>query len=333
MKLKQKIIGLTENWPAKIISLTAALVLSYFYRGSLIDTRYIVAPLVLENNGFLVPKETYPQKIKIMLRGDANSIASIRDEDITAFIDISHLKSRGTYRIPIQTRMNGTAVATTPLEVTPKPLTLLLQLEEGMTKSVPVILSLRGITADGYEVAESFIDTPTAEIRGPVSIINKIDNLTTEPLSIESRTNGFSGSTNILKTNDLITLLGKTQVQYTVKINEIIAKKSINNIPIVFENLNPNFTLSTPQTLGSIKLEGPKKQLDAWVIPQKLLTAACGTINEPGTYTVPIVPNLSAKNTKIHITHFTPKSVQIKVLLNEKNDSKETSDNDNRHRH
>lgn len=323
MKLKQKLIVLTENWLVKIICLTAALILSYFYRGSLIDTRYIVVPLVLENSGNLVPSETYPQKIKIMLRGDTNSIASIRDEDIAAFIDISHLKTQGSYRIPIQTRANGNAVAITPLEIIPEPLSLMLQVEEGMTKSVPVVLSLHGITADGYEVSESVIDTPTAEIRGPVSVIHKIDNLITEPISIESRTNGFSGSTAILNTNNLITILGKTQVQYTVKINEIIAEKAINNIPIVFENLNPNFTLSTTQTLGSLKLEGPKKQLDAWVIPQKLLTVVCSTINEPGVYVLPVVPNLSAGNTKIHITHFTPKSVQIKVLLNEKNISEE----------
>lgn len=312
MKVKQYIIRLTENWPVKIICLVLAVFLSEFYRGTLLDKRYIIVPLTLKNRGELVPAEQYPRKVKIMIWGESNSIASIDDDDILAFIDISDVKEEGTYRLPIQTRFTNAAVTVLDnIEISADPSTLSLKLEKSMRKQVPIILSLKGIPADGYEVNESSIDPPMTEIEGPLALVKKIDMILTEPLSIEARTNGFSGTASIVNTENLISILGRTQVQYTVKINETITKKRFENIPIYFEKNNSLFSITAEQKTGSVEIQGPKKILENWSVPENILTVSCESVTESGIHTVPVVPILSAGNSQLKILRFNPKSVQI----------------------
>ena len=96
MNIKQILLRLTENWPVKIICLVFAVFLSEFYRGTLLDKRYLIVPLTVENDGTLAPAEQYPAKIKVTVWGDATGIGSIGENDIIAFINISDFKTEGT---------------------------------------------------------------------------------------------------------------------------------------------------------------------------------------------------------------------------------------------
>ena len=55
--VKRNFFHLTENWPIKIICLVLAIFLSEFYRGTLLDKKYLVVPLKLENDGRMAPAE------------------------------------------------------------------------------------------------------------------------------------------------------------------------------------------------------------------------------------------------------------------------------------
>ena len=144
MNIKQILLRLTENWPAKIICLVFAVFLSEFYRGTLLDKRYLIVPLTIENNGLLTPAEQYPAKIKVSIWGDAIGIGSIDENDIIAFINISDFKTEGTYRIPIKTRLAGTVTPLGNMEISTEPAILTLRLATSIRKQVPVTLSLKG---------------------------------------------------------------------------------------------------------------------------------------------------------------------------------------------
>jgi len=304
---------LLEDWVPKIVCLALAVTLSVLYRESLLDSRYIMVPLKVESNGQLIPAEQSPRKIKVLLWGDAATIASINDDDVTAFIDISHYKSPDTYRIPIQTRLNGAISDFGTIETGADPKSISLRLEQRVTKQVPVILSLKGIPADGYEVSESSIEPATAELYGPAALIEKINTLTTEPLVIEARTTGFSGTASIVNTEPLIGMLSSEHVQYTVKIQEAMTGKSFPAVPLYFEKLPVHFKIVSEQKTGSIVLYGPKKALEGLTMPENALTVSCEAIKEPGIYTLPVIPAVTAGTSKIKVTQFTPKTVNVKI--------------------
>ncbi|UTC51613.1 YbbR-like domain-containing protein [Treponema sp. OMZ 855] len=311
MNIKQILLRLTENWPVKIICLVFAVFLSEFYRGTLLDKRYLIVPLTIENNGSLTPAEQYPAKIKITLWGDATGIGSIGENDITAFINISDFKTEGTYRIPIETRLAGTVTPLGNMEISTEPAILTLRLATSIRKQVPVTLSLKGIPADGYEVTESSLEPAAIEIEGPAELVEKITELATEPLSIEARTNGFSGTASIINNDPLISIAGKAQVQTTVKINETTIKKKFDNIPIYFEKQNKELSITADTKTGSLEIQGSKKLLETWSPSENILTVSCESITERGVYTLPVVPVLSAEYSKLQILQVSPKSVQV----------------------
>ena len=317
MNIKQILLHLIENWPAKIICLVLAVFLSEFYRGTLLDKRYLIVPLTVENDGPLAPAEQYPAKIKVTLWGDATGIGSIGENDITAFIDISDFKTEGTYRIPIETRLIGTVTPLGNMEISTEPTMLTLRLATNTRKQVPVTLSLKGIPADGYEVTESSLEPATVEIEGPAELVEKIDELVTEPLSIEARTNGFSGTAAIINDDPLISIVGKAQVQSTVKINETTIQKKFDNIPIYFEKQNEALSINVDKKTGSLEVQGPKRLLETWRPSENILTVSCETVTKPGVYTLSVVPVLSTEYSKFKILQVSPRSVQITAELPE----------------
>ena len=317
MNVKHILLRLTENWPVKIICLVFAVFLSEFYRGTLLDKRYLIVPLTVENSGSLTPAEQYPAKIKVTLWGDATGIGSIGENDITAFINLSDFETEGTYRIPIQTRLAGTVTPLGNMEISMEPAVLTLRLATSIRKAVPVTLSLKGIPADGYEVTESSLEPAAVEIEGPAELIEKIDELVTEPLSIEARTNGFSGTAAIINHDPLISIIGKSQVQSTVKIGETTIKKQFDNLPIYFDKQNQGLSITADKKTGSLEVQGPKRLLERWSPPENTLTVSCENITAAGVYTLPIVPVLSAEYSKLKILQVNPKSVQVTAAFPE----------------
>ena len=323
MNIKQILFRLIENWPVKIICLVFAVFLSEFYRGTLLDRRSLIIPLTVENNGSLAPAEQYPAKIKVTIWGDATGIGSIGESDITAFINMSDFKNEGTYRIPIKVRLAGTVTPIGNMEISTEPSILTLRLATNIRKQVPVSLSLRGIPADGYEVIESSLEPDTVEIEGPAELVEKITELVTEPLSVEARTSGFSGTAAIINNNPLISIVSKAQVQSMVKINETTIQKKFDNIPIYFENENKELSVTAEIKIGSLEVQGPKKLLETWHPSENILTVSCESITEPGVYTLPVVPVLSAEYSKLKILQINPKSVQIMAEVTEASEDDE----------
>ena len=129
--------------------------------------------------------------------------------------------------------------------------------------------------------------------------------------SIEARTNGFSGTVAIINDDPLISIVGKTQVQSTVKINETTIQKKFDNIPIYFEKQNKELSITADKKTASLEVQGPKRLLETWSPSENILTVSCETVTEPGIYTLSVVPVLSAEYSKFKILQVNPKSVQV----------------------
>ncbi|MGP1454760.1 MAG: CdaR family protein [Treponema sp.] len=319
MKWKDRITRFTENWFAKVMSFALALLLSQFYRGSLLKQETFMVPLAIQNQGALVPAENYPKKIKVSLWGDKNVIESIKEDEIAAFIDLSDVKSEGDYQLPIQVQVNGTVVTIDPFEATVEPDHVSLKLEKSMTKKVPIVLSLKGIPTDGYEVYETIIEPAMLEIDGPESVISKIDNLVTDPLLIDDRTTGFSGTVPLVIEDPLVTVRGTRQIQYSVKIHEVIAVKRIKKASIAVKNVSPAFTVTVEPPEGSVEIRGKKKIVESWKAPDDLLTVSADAITGPGIYILQVEPNLALEDdTAMKVMQYEPRSAKLTVELKPK---------------
>jgi YbbR domain-containing protein len=210
-----KIIGkITEKWPAKVLSVAAALLLSVFHRMSTLETRFFSTPLHIETGEDLIPTSSYAQTIRVSMRGEANSIYPILESDIETYIDTSRYLIEGTYKVPVRIRKKGTALGVEPLEISVEPLEISLYLEHKLEKTVPIRPVFQGKVADGYVLSGQSLIPANASAEGPRSVLESVSEFHTEAIDLNGRQRDFSITVNIIKNNPRIVLNGNGMIEY-----------------------------------------------------------------------------------------------------------------------
>jgi len=227
-KLLAKII---EKWPAKVLSLAAALIITIFYRMNTLETRFISVPLLLESSDLLIPASSYASTVRVSLRGEAGSINPIFEEDIEAYIDLKKYPAEGVYRVPVQIRKKGNALGVEPLEISVVPIEINLVLEQRTIKNIPVYPVFSGNIAEGYElIGQSIIPTEVIA-EGPKSSLEAIFEFNTETIILDGRFENFTVMANIKNDNPQIIIHGSRICEYRGTIRRITRETQRSALP------------------------------------------------------------------------------------------------------
>jgi len=214
---RQFMAKIIEKWPAKVLSLAAALIISIFYRMTLIESRIINAPLRTETNDTLVPAASYSHFVRINIRGDSKAIYPISEEDIEPYIDLRGYAQEGVYQVPVQVRKKRIEIDA--VEITTEPMEITVRLDKKLTRSISISPVFYGNVSEGY-VLESYTITPSSVIaEGPESLIGTKTDFRTEEINLEGHGGDFSVMANIINDNPLIQIRGSGIVEFrgTVK--------------------------------------------------------------------------------------------------------------------
>jgi YbbR domain-containing protein len=132
LDLNKLLAKITENWPAKVLSLALAIIIFLFHRMNVLENRVFSASLGIES-GNMAAASSYPRTVRVKVRGEKDSIGSILEEDIEVYLDLKRFSEEGTHRVPLQFRKMGTALGIDPLEITIDPPEIVLDLEKRET--------------------------------------------------------------------------------------------------------------------------------------------------------------------------------------------------------
>jgi len=221
MNSRELFVKITEKWPVKVLSLAAAILISLFYKMGTLETRFFSSPLRVESDDLLVPASSYPQTVKINLRGEKNSIFPILEEDIEAYIDLGKYTLENTYRIPVQIRKKGSVLGIEPLEITVEPADILIKLENKTSRAVEILPSFRGYIAEGYEMTSQTINPSSVIAEGPRSNVQALHEINTAEIDLEGRSKDFSMLINIINNDPLIVIHGSRMIEYRAAIRQI----------------------------------------------------------------------------------------------------------------
>jgi len=223
-KLLSKI---TEKWPVKVLSLAAALIIVVFYRMSNLETRFFSAPLLIESSETLIPANAFASAVRISLRGEADGIQPILEEDIEAFIDLGRYTIEGNYRVPVQIRKKGSALGVEPLEISVLPIEIPLTLELRVTRNVDVYPVLQGTVAEGFELRHQSLIPQTVVAEGPRSVMESHLEFDTEIINLDGRYDDFSIMVNIIDDNPLISIHGSRLLEFRGAISRIAREEQL----------------------------------------------------------------------------------------------------------
>jgi YbbR domain-containing protein len=280
---------IAENWPPKVISVAMAIVLLVFHRMSLLEERFFSAPLSVETDSSLIPSSPYPEMVRITLRGDANTIYPILEDDIRAYVDLDKYTEPGTYRAPVQIRKYGTAIRTEALEISVDPLELVLTLDERLSKTVSVQASFKGVVESGYELSSYTLEPSQALIEGPKSLLTDVEKLSTESIELTGRSEDFSAAVRILNDEPLLIIRGNGFAEFHGSVREKQQAESFENLPIQIEGLDDQFAGDLEIRSGSVRIEGGHTIFDRTKSQDIRLYVDCASITAPGDYLLPVL--------------------------------------------
>ncbi|MDR1566301.1 MAG: YbbR-like domain-containing protein [Treponema sp.] len=289
MNVRKIIAKAVENWPAKVVSVALAIIIFVFHRMSAMEERFFSTPLNIEAGENLIPSNSYPRMIRIILKGDANSIFPILEDDIETYIDLGKYDAPGDYRAAVQIRKKGTALGVEPLEISVDPMEISISLDHKVSKFVPLTASLRGAVEPGYLLASHSLNPTQVILDGPSELIGNVSELYTDFIDLDGRNRDFTVMVNILNRDPLLVIRGNGVTEFHGFISRIIPVRNITDIPIRMANLNPDFSGELDIRAGSVHLEGgSQEELDRFNPPVNFLSVDCSEINRPGAYTLPV---------------------------------------------
>jgi YbbR domain-containing protein len=286
---KKILTGIANKWPIKVLSVVAAMFLFVFHRMGDMQERFFSLPLQLNINSNLTPGSLYPRNIRISVRGDADSVYLITEDDFDVFLDLSQYSEPGTYRAPVQIQKKNSSAETEALEIKLEPMEVSLELDTRVSKYVPLSPDFEGYPEPGYELVSYTISPNQVVVDGPLKLLAGISELFTESLDLQNRNTDFSLSLRILNPNPLLIIRGEGVAEFRGFIREPIIIRSFDNLPVSPQGLSGDMevVLHPPAVLVRIQ-GGNQEELNSLDGQNITVTVDCSALTEPGTYTLPL---------------------------------------------
>ncbi len=300
-----------NDWPAKILSLAAALLLFFFFSLNRLGERYLFVPLAISLNEEYLPSNQFPRSVRVILRGEAESLVSIREDDITASLDLTSFRSEGIHRVNVRIERRGEAAGIDPLEIQVEPSEIAVGIEKKARKTVPVTPSFRGFLESGYELISYALDPAQIQISGPAGAVARTTDIPTDFIELAGRNGDFTARVNLLKKEGLNVVNGQDSVEFRAIIQKSLPAKVLTNVEIKVSDLSEQFTLAEAPPLGSMRLRTPRGSTETAQNPTGTLLVDASEIHKAGVYTLPV----SAKSPEgIAVESYEPATVSLRVI-------------------
>jgi YbbR domain-containing protein len=300
-----------SDLPIKVICIAAAVILFFFHRINTLTERFFSVPLQVDVPAGLAIASSYPQSVRITLRGAEESIYPILEEDIEASVSLEGHKTPGVFRAPVHISRKATALNVQPLEVSVEPQEITFTLDALMERRVNVIADLRGSPAYGFELSQYSISPQSVVIRGARSSVQTVNALSTDEIDLTGRTGPFTLKVRISPPNPFLKVVGEASVEFKATIQETVLTKRFDEVPVETVDLSPHLALKAPLQAGSVQVKGPQISVEAFKPEQVKLIADCSTLRRPGSYILHVTP---AASSEVVVLDWEPKDVTIDVI-------------------
>ena len=180
-------IHLKRNWPAKLLSLLAAIVMWFFImrdQNPVMEVTYTIPVQVQNlNSGYII--EDAPDVVRVVLAGPRDTIMSMKSDNLRAYIDASGVKP-GQNNVTI----NFTPPAGMNL-VEVKPDTITINVDEYAEKTIPVEIVPIGKFSDDIALKSVTIVPKEVTVSGRKQQVNAVSKVVMK-VNVAGQTKNFS---------------------------------------------------------------------------------------------------------------------------------------------
>ncbi|HEU4934512.1 MAG TPA: CdaR family protein [Pyrinomonadaceae bacterium] len=263
-----------EDWSLKLLSLAIAIVLWLLVTG---QNQPVTAHVNVQLN-FIRPQSLEisndpPRTVDVTLTGSRNKLDDLTSLDLVATVDISdqragermlRLADKVKITLPQGIKVDGFQPSAIPI-----------RLEEIVDRQVPIELKLEGKPDDGFEVYSVYANKGSVSVRGPASLVNALQKISTESIWLKGRKANFTAQNVALDVPDPKVDLLEPMVNVAVEIGERRIEKNFSGVPVTTADGGKVHPATT-----SVTLLGVASFLEA-VKPEELRIVLSGQNLEP----------------------------------------------------
>ncbi|GHV82867.1 hypothetical protein AGMMS50212_02070 [Spirochaetia bacterium] len=287
MDIKKIIEKVSQNWPAKVISLVLAIFLFEFHHIDASSEKTLNKKLTIHNSQELtLAKQIGLQNIKLTVSGNKEDVDSSTEDDFEVFIDLEEYKTIGHQSARVQLLKTGNAQG---ISINLDPKVIEIELDRIKRKSLPVIPKIEGQAAKGYSIVSEHITPSHVIVQGPESLVDKISSLDTEPIDLEGSRVDIYKVVTIVTPEPLIVLVGSSQAAFNAVIGSVnTATRQFGNLIINAVNIPNGFSVELDVKTVTVTLDGIESELSEILLDGNFLTVDCSGINDEGEYDLPV---------------------------------------------
>ena len=186
---------LFRNFGTKLLALGIACVTWYLLSGERrerISERSYRIPLSVVN----VPPKTMivsplPDAVDVRLRGPFTPLRQIEPSKLEAVVDLAGT-APGEKRFGLGAGDVNVPPSVEVISIAPSELRVVL--DAVTDKTLPIVADLTGVPGAGFHVEDVNVEPRQARVFGPEQAISRLVNVSTEPISIEGRTQSFTAT-------------------------------------------------------------------------------------------------------------------------------------------
>jgi YbbR domain-containing protein len=186
---------LLQNLPLKVLSLCLACLVWLFVMGEEHSERSYTAPVVISRvpEGLVVVNEG-DQFVEVRVSGPRGILNRLADDAFITSLDLAPY-GRGEVDVPIPREAIQAPPGVTISRIVPA--TIKMQLDALVDKEIPLHAVTTGRPAHGYEVKEVALTPPSLLLTGPETLLNKITEIPTTPISVAGLTGDATVTANV----------------------------------------------------------------------------------------------------------------------------------------
>jgi YbbR domain-containing protein len=245
----------------KFLSVAVAFGLWFTLAGEETVERSLRIPLELRNRPErLELVENPPTTVDVRVRGRTGLLSQLEQGDVLAMLDLSSGRpgrryfnlSRNQVRVPF-----GVDV----VDVSPG--TVSLRFEPSVTRQVPVVVVTEGEPADGYVAGKPVVRPPTVDVSGPESAVERLREVTTEPVSLSGARETVREGAAIGLPDASVRLDSAPTAVVTVPITPRPVDRTLMQVPVHLRNAAKNLSAQAVPAAVAVTVRGPADLLSS----------------------------------------------------------------------
>ena len=273
---------LLDQWPAKILSVAAALLLFFYNRIDTLGEKNITVPVRLITDTTLVPAENWTTRVKLTIRGPKDELAALSDHEIEAVADFSDRSGEGIYRAPVQIRRRGNAADLENLEIVADPMMLRLRLERRVIKTVPVVPQFSGQPGKDFELSGFRVSPSRITVEGPRVRMSKLKYVETEPIDLRGKTDNFTIKVHLELNSSLLDFPLGHSVEVYGNMRSSLQTMTFPSLQPQIVGLIPGLEVTIPPAPVAVRIRGTRQALAGLEADKVHVEADLTNFNGPG---------------------------------------------------